>query len=289
MKEKVFTIDNIYFIIAIAILTFWLTFVTAKGGLTNHNYTRQWWKRITNRGKITGFILIALPIVLVFQEVNNQRISHNGNIDLKKAQDSSAALITQGVKNGVKIETNKLFENLSTAFKKQGLQYDTIKNQVFKLRDSIRITEINREIPLILLSNLQIIDSTNFDKRYSVQYTIKSLEAKSLNVDLKFDVFCITQRSNIVTIERNIRILHKGQVIPKDYGLMNKVSLPKDNNLYATYVFRLKGTYYSSDKQAIFIDEFYLLKPQMKKEIAFSSASQVHEDFLRSYISSYKE
>lgn len=289
MSEKVFTVDNIYFIIAISLLTFWLTFVTAKGGLTNHTYTRQWWKRITNRGKIAGFILIALPIVLVLQEVNNQRISHNSNIDLRNAQDSSASLITQGVKNGVKIETDKLFENLSIAFKKQGLQYDTIKNQVFKLRDSIRITEINLETPLIYLSKLEIKDSINFDKQYLVEYTLTSLEAKSLNLDLKFDIYAFTKRSNILTINKNIRIFYKGKTMPKNSESRFTLNLPKDINLYKTYVFRLKGCYYSSNDRKIIIDEFYLLKPDEKSEKVFTSANQNHEDYLRSYIENTKD
>lgn len=284
MKEKFITIDNIYFIIAIAILTFWLTFVTAKGGLTNHTYTRQWWKRITNRGKIAGFILIVLPIVLVFQEVNNQRTSHNSNIDLKNAQDSSATLITQGVKKGVKMETDQLFENLSIAFKKQGLQYDTIKKEVIKLRDSVKVINNFGETPLLTLKNLKIIDSTNFgNKTYKVEYEIFSEDSKSLNIDLRFDFFAFTPNEEIRTLVRNVRALTKGENIGKEKGLKNWLRVPKDEPYFVEYAVRVKGSYKSSEDITYYIDKFYLLKPRTKKD-NFGTPNQNYEDLLRAHL-----
>lgn len=282
MLDKIPTIENFYYVAIIAITTFCLTMVTAKGGLTDNRF--RWWKRYTYRGKQAIALGSLIAVILFFQDVNNSNISNTKDIELINAQNSRNKAITKGINDGVEKSTHKLFVNLSLAFKKQGLQYDTIKNQVFKLRDSIRVTEISRENPLITITNLQIKDSINFDKQYLIEYSIKSLEAQSLKVDLKFDIFAITQRINIVTIYKNIRILYKGQSIGKDFGLADILKVPKDNNLYSTYVFRLKGSYYSSSNQKILIDQFYLLKPQNKKENAFTSASQVHEDFLRSYI-----
>jgi hypothetical protein len=284
MKEKVFTIDNIYFIIAIAILTLWLTFVSAKGGLTNHTYTRQWWKRITQRGLIAGFILIVLGSVLVFQEINNGKIADNNKIDLQNEQNLRAQKITKGVNLGVTRETEKIFKSLSEAFKKQGLQFDIIKNQVIKLRDSVKVTNNYGETPLLTLKSLKIIDSTYFgNKTYKVEYEIFSQDSKSLNVDVKFDVFTITTNGEIRTLVRNFAPLSKGEIIGKEKGLRNFFSIPKDDPYYKDYAFRLKGSYNSSKSDKYYIDKFYLLKPRVKKD-NFGSPVQAYEDLLRAHL-----
>lgn len=286
MGEKVFTIDNVIFIIAIAILTFWLTFVTAKGGLTNHRYTLQWWKRITNRGKIAGFILIVLPIVLVFQEANNQRISHNSNIDLKNAQDSSAEFITQGVKKGVKIETDVLFENLSIAFKKQGLQYDSIKKQVLYIKDSIRSNNASIIPPLLRIRNLEFKDSSATTRRNTILYEIISDNAVSYKCDLKFDIFGITTNVTPTSIDFNLRAIYKNITIAKDQRISAYLSFI-DNFHCNTYILRLKGSYYSSDKKLITIDELYLLRNNGEKFV-FELPAEFHDKVFRDYIKENK-
>jgi len=288
MKDKVFTIDNIYFIIAIAILTLWLTFVTAKGGLTNHNYTRQWWKRITDRGKIAAFILIVLPIVLVFQEVNNRNIANNSNVDLQNEQTFREKRITKGISVGVAKETDELFNNLSIAFKKQGLQYDSIKNQIIKLKDSVKVTNNFGETPLIELKSLKILDSTYFgEKTYKVEYEIYSEDSKSLNIDFKFDVFAFTNNGVIRTLRRNFIPLHKGEDIGKEKGKKNFFFIPKDDPYYTIYAFRFKGSYFSNKKDKFYIDKFYILKPRLKENY-FGTPNQEYEDLLRSHLAKFQ-
>lgn len=285
--DKVIIIDNIYFIITISILTLWLTFVTAKGGLTNHNITRKWWQRITNRGIIATCILIVLPIVLICQEVNNRNIAHNSNVELNNEQRLRDRKITKGINSGVAKETEILFENLSLAFKKQGLQYDTIKNEVIKLRDSVRVTTVVNEIPDIGLINLEIIDSTSFgSKTYNVKYYIISNDAKSLKIDLKFDVFGITSNDIIRNLILNHRVFYKGQTINKDQSLSNYLKITKDEKYYVIYGFRLKGSYYSSVNEKIFIDKFYMLKPRIKVDY-FTYPAQAHEDSFRAHLAKY--
>ena len=283
MKDKVFTIDNFYFIIIIGILTLWLTFVTAKGGLTNNTFTRRWWKRITKRGVVTIFILFLISLILVLQEINNGRVSDNNKFDLKNEQDLRAKRITKGVGSGVKMEVDKIFQGLSEAFKKQGLQYDSIKNQVIKLKDSVRVTNITKDTPLITVSKLEIVDSLYFTKTYKVKYNITSSDAKSLNIDLKFDLFGITKNDEIRTIKRNVRLFYRGETIKENETQTNSLEIPKDDSYYRMYAFRLKGSYYSSYNKLFFIDKFYLLTPRTKIDF-FSYPIQEHEDALRAHL-----
>lgn len=277
-----FTIDNIYFVITIALLTLWLTMVTTKGGLTDLRFN-NWWKKLTQRGWIALSIGIIIAIVLSLQEINNRKISENKDRILSLEQNSRDNLITSGINKGVESSTQKLFENLSIAFKRQGLQYDSIKNQVLKLKDSIKTTIINGAPPLIALTDLQIKDSTYFNKTYEVQYTIISHDAASFNTNFMFDIFAITPNSQILTIKRNINIFYKGQTISKEESLSNSLEIPKDTSFYSLYAFRLKGNYKKNDSTKIKIDKFYLLRPRTKKNY-FQLPIQVHENSLRSYL-----
>lgn len=282
MKNAIFTIDNIYFVIIIALLTLWLTMVTTKGGLTDLRFT-NWWKKLTKRGWIAISIGLGIAIVLGLQEINNRRISENKDNILTLEQDSRDSLITKGISTGVEKSTQKIFDNLSIAFKRQGLQYDTIKNQVFKLKDSIKTTIINGEPPLIALTDLQIKDSTYFKKTYNVQYTIVSHDAVSYNTNFMFDIFAFTPNGNILTIKKNINIFYKGQTISKEESLYNSLEIPKDTSFYSFYAFRLKGYYKKNDSTKIKIDKFYLLRPRTKKNY-FQLPVQIHENSLRSYL-----
>jgi hypothetical protein len=283
MKNAILTVDNIYFVIVIALLTLWLTMVTTKGGLTNLRFKR-WWKKLTKRGWIAISIGLAIGIVLVLQEINNRRISENSANILALEQSSRDNFITEGISSGVESSTQKLFDKLSIAFKRQGLQYDTIRNQVFKLKDSIKTTVINGEPPLISLMNLQIIDSTYFRKIYKVEYTLVSHDAASFNTNFMFDIFAFTPNGNILTIGKNINIFYKGQTIPKEQLLFNSLEIPKDTSFYSLYAFRLKGNYKKNDSTIIKIDKFYLLRPRTKNNY-FQLPVQIHENSLRSYLS----
>ncbi|MBD0725749.1 hypothetical protein B6A10_11205 [Flavobacterium sp. L1I52] len=279
MNITTITIDNIYFITIIALLTLWLTMVTTKGGLTDHRH-KNWWKKITKRGWIAISIGSGIAIVLTLQEINNRRVTDYKDKILASEQNSRDSIITKGIESS----TQKLFDNLSIAFKKQGLQYDTIKNQVLKLKDSIKTTIINGEPPLISLTNLQIKDSTHFiDKTYKVQYTIISHDAVSFNINFMFDIFAFTPNGNILTIKKNINIFYKGQTIAKEESLYNSLEIPKDTSFYSLYAFRLKGYYKKSDSTKIKIDKFYLLRPRTKKNY-FQLPVQIHENLLRSYL-----
>jgi hypothetical protein len=278
-----YTFENIYFVIIIALLTLWLTIVTTKGSLTDNRFT-TWYNRFTKRGWVAIFIGLFIAFVLTLQEINNRNISANKDTDLIREQNSRDSQITKGINFGVEKSTQELFRNLSIAFKKQGLQYDTIKKQVFKLQDSIKTTIINGEPPLIAVTNLEIIDSAHFKKTYKIDYNITSFNAASYDVDLVFDILAFTPNSKVLTIKKNINIFYKGQSINKDESLNNTMDIPKDSSFYSIYAFRLKGSVRKSDNTKILIDKFYLLKPRVKKNY-FQLPVQIHEDYLREYLS----
>lgn len=260
MKEKIFTVDNGYFILLIAITTLWLTMVTAKGGLSNHTYSRQWWKRVTPRGKLAWSIGVVLGIILLTQDFNNRNISDNKDIDLETEQNLRAGKITKGVNLGVKKETDKIFIGLSDAFRKQGLQYDSIKNEVLRLRDSIKPnTIVNGEPPSLGITSLQKIDSSYFKNNYTIKWKIACRQAVSYNTNISLDVFGYSKESNISYLA-NIQILAKGTKIGNNEEVSNTILVKRDPNLYSTYVFRLKGFSYKHDQTKIPIDEFYTLQ-----------------------------
>lgn len=164
------------------------------------------------------------------------------------------------------------------------MQYDTIKNEVKRIRDSVRVTNNYGEDPLIIVKSLKIIDSTYFgEKTYKVQYDIESQDAKSINLDLKFDVFAFTNNDLIRTLTRNSRVFYKGESIGKDKALNTTLTIPKDENYYISYIFRIKGNYYTSKNQSIYIDKFYILFPRKKVEF-FGTPTQNFEDRLRAHL-----
>jgi hypothetical protein len=167
------------------------------------------------------------------------------------------------------------------ALKKQGLHYDSIKNEIVKLNDSTRKSSILP--PLLRIRDLAITDTIQKLNRYTFSYEIISDGAASYNTHLSFDIFGFNTNGNIVAIDFNKVALYKGQKIAKDQRLTGYLPLIVNFNI-VTYAFRLKGYYYSSNKTKIPIDDFYLLQAQNKKTI-FQLPVQFHETALREYIS----
>jgi len=253
-----------------------MTFLTTKGGLTNEAITRHWWKKFTVRGKKVISIGVVLMVLLIFQELNNRIISANNANAFNNEQDSRDSLITVGVKKA----TKDLFTNLSVAFNEQGLQFDTIKNQIVSLKDSNNKT--NLVPPLLRVRNLEIVDSIHKWNRYTFSYEIISDNAVSYNTHLLFDVYGFTQEGKIVPLGFNQNILYEGQTVAKDLVLKSNLTIIVNYHII-TYAFRLKGFYYSSDKSKIKIDDFYLLRINGKK-MSFELPIQFHDSALREFI-----
>lgn len=90
----------------------------------------------------------------------------------------------------------------------------------------------------------------------------------------------------MVPIDFNQDVLVRGITISKEQRLSNYISII-DNFHCDTYVLRLKGFYYSSDKVKIKIDDLYLLRIQNNKSY-FELPAQFHETVVRDYIKENK-
>lgn len=277
MNEKVFTIDNIYFVAFIGILTFILTIVTAKGGLTDERF-RSFWKKWTKRGQKSLILGSLIIVTLILQECNTRNITHNNNIDLKNEQNTRDTLVSKGIEKA----TQRLFTNLSIALSKQGVKYDSIKNQIITLDSAIEKSKGSIVPPLMRVRNLELEKTNPSLNRYNILYEIISDNAASYNVNVKFDIFGFTHDIKVVPIDFNQDVLVRGITISKEQTLSNYISII-DNFHCDTYVLRLKGFYYSSDKVKIKIDDLYLLRIQNNKSY-FELPAQFHETVVREYI-----
>lgn len=279
MLEKLPITENYYYVAFIAAFTFVLTMITAKGSLTDHRFKWYKWKRYTSRGKQAIIFGLIVALALFFQDINNRNLSNINDLRLTAEQNSKNAEIKKGVEKA----TDTLFYKLSLAFKKQGLQYDTIKNEVIKLRDSVRITNNYGASPVLYVEEIKIIDSINFDRNYKVYFKISSLEGSSYKINLSLDIFAMTHKSNFIKLGNITPIFFKGQTIEKDHYLSNELTISKDESIYNYYIFRLKGEYFNSDNKKKLIDNFYMLYPRKKNDY-FKLPGQLYEDIFRSYV-----
>ncbi len=135
-------IPNVVFIIIIAISTGFLTFLTTKGRLTKRNPPKSW-GNLTQSGKYVIYLLAFMAIILITQELNNQNSNENKNLLLKKEQENRDSIITSRVNIGVESTSRRLFDNLSKAFSAQNLKFDTLKNIIEVVRDSLKTSVIN--------------------------------------------------------------------------------------------------------------------------------------------------
>ena len=254
MLEKIFPLDNIFFVSIIAILTIWLTLVSS--GLIDARYS-SWKNKLKKKGWTTLKIGFAIACLLTLQEMNNRALSNAKDNQLHNEQISRDSIIA----NGVQKASDKLFQDLTVAFKKQGLQYDSIKKQILYIKDSIRSNNNSTIPPLLRVRNLQFKDSSATTRRNTILYEIISDNAVSYKCDLKFDVFGFTNNVTPTSIDFNLRALYKNITIAKEQRLTGHLSII-DNFHCNTYVLRLKGSYYSSDRKLKKIDDLYLFKKQ---------------------------
>src|SRR5688572_10109809 len=130
-------IPNIYFVILGGLATAYLTFLAAKGGLTNNRFS-NYWRRLTQRGRIVFFLSLFLLITFCLQECNNQISNQNKDAVLERERDIRDSLITVGITAGIDSSTTQLFDNLSIAFAKQNLKIDTLPNTIITINNSFQ-------------------------------------------------------------------------------------------------------------------------------------------------------
>jgi hypothetical protein len=259
------TISNIVFIFLIATSTGLLTFLTAKGGLTN-NRQSKFWGKLTKRGKRVFFLLCAMAMILAAQEINNQNSNKNKDLQLKQEQNSRDSIITIGINNGVDISSKRLFENLSKAFISQNLKIDTLQNTIILIKDSIKTSVVNNyahEDPILYIDKTGIkLDSVdNNGSRFSIVFTSQDAGSTHFNIKTTLLTEFIDKTIDINTLNfftDNIKI-------PKNstWSAGFNINSPKVIDVIYLHV---KGTYTTVDRENEYtIDDLYLYRNTLKK------------------------
>jgi hypothetical protein len=141
-------------------------FIQSKGGQGSLYDKRFRWsnpKRITTRGWIT--ILIALFIAgLTGWQIKRTNDEKTDSVKRQRISDSTQ---TAEINKGIAKNRKELFDDVSKAFARQGLQLDTVTNQLLKLRDSVKTITVNNiqelERPILLVQDRGITHEINGD------------------------------------------------------------------------------------------------------------------------------
>lgn len=258
-----FILPNILFVIFVAIATSYLTFLTTKGGLTDNRFS-GFWKKLTRRGKTVLFVLFAIAILLVLQEINakiieRKREKENDKKDLllKKERNERDSTVTAGIKVGVDSSSRKLYDDISKAFAKQEFRLDTLNKEIARVRDSAKsITNIYSQPDPVLhieINGIFRYSKTENSIKYSVHF--KSDDAGSTNFNIQ---------SYILTRYDHMKYdISKGNFFPKN------LKIPKGGKWETGFrtsnlepvkdiIIYLKGTYTTLDGTKSYeIDDMY--------------------------------
>jgi hypothetical protein len=170
------TIPNILFVIAIAVITGYLTFLTTKGGLTD-NRRNGFLRKLTNRGRIVVCVLFSLLGILILQEINQKKLSRKQDELLLKERSQRDSIITKRIQLGIDSSNSKLFSSLSIAFAKQGLRLDFVNNQVEKITNTSELA--NSTALIVEYRKYKRLDEANF------VYQLSFLDEQSIEFKLK--------------------------------------------------------------------------------------------------------
>lgn len=221
-----FTIPNIYFVIAIGILTLFLTFYTTKGGLTDSR-PKSILEKLTKRGKIVTALLIMMILVLTFQEKNAKNIINNNDLALKKEQHERDSIITSRIDSSNK----KIFSDLSISFLKLGFRPDNLVNQ----KNVINYYVSNDIDPVLSVNSTDGIHLVN-NSFYSVEIESKGASAANFNIESKL----------LIEMKNGSIVFEKLWTLDKDFPpITNKIIAPltiKNEDIEVLYL-HLKGTY----------------------------------------------
>lgn len=257
-----FVIPNIVFVILIAISTGYLTFLTTKGSLTSDNHSRLW-DKLTKRGKIVFFLLIAIAIILSYQEYNNQVSNENKDILLTKERNQRDSLVTNGINSGVESNSNRLFNKLSLAFANQNLKIDTLKNTVVKIKGSVKPTINNypQDVPVFSIEAKGVRLKSLQNANYEYEVDFRSLDAGSANYKVDAHMFTEYQNNTYSLTKPNLLANVK---IPKNgkwtIGFQVNSVIPI-KNIYLYFV----GNYTTLDGIKSYpIDDIYLYEESNK-------------------------
>lgn len=244
-----FTIPNIWFVVFLAILTGYLTFLTTKGSLTNNTY-KYLYKKITKRGYLVIIVLFLILAVMILQEFNSQYVNDNKDHLLRKEKQEQSKKISEGVKKGIDSANAKLFGDISKSFAKQGLKIDSLNNEISRLNNITTVNNyLNDSDPVLgVYSNKGIYRTGN---QYRLQ--LRSEKATSTNFDIKFLILYQPKNSPYKILEKN-NLLSKGSKITH----IADIPLLKTSDSITDFYLYLKGSYSNLSKSKTYIiDDVY--------------------------------
>lgn len=258
------TIPNLIFVIAIGIFTIWLTFLTTKGSLTDNSF-KGFFRKLTNRGKLTALVLISIFALLIGQEINNSNISHNKDLLLSQERDARDAKITNGIKNGVD-------SVISIYSKEQNLKFDTLSRQVSEVKISPReLPENSNENPVILVHKDGISIRSSLPTLQSYNLTITCRDAGATNFNVKASILNEYAGQKYSKSEINF--------FPDGFRTFKNSSFNTGFKSLGAYIptklyIYLKGSYYSLDRSKSYeIDDLYFFNNKTG-ETTFKTGSE---------------
>jgi hypothetical protein len=232
-----------------------LTFLTTNGKLTDDRYSKLW-ERINKRGKAVIITLIIMLFLLTAQEFNNQNISDNNTFSIKKERRKQDSIITTGIKLGVESNSKKLYQDLSTAFAKEGLKIDTLKKTITKL-ESLKPTVNNysQNDPVLRINKegVSLKEKKNNIDKYGLKIT--SSDAGSTNH--KILCYLLSEFADKTYDLSKINLFPENLKIPKngnwETSFNDNIKADGEN----IYIY-LKGTYTTLDGTKKYnIDDLY--------------------------------
>lgn len=245
---------SVTFIILTALTTIYLTFLTAKGGLTDNRY-KSWIKRITKRGWIVFGVNVVVVSLLTVQYLVNDGESKRKDRLLKAERDTRDSTITARIKSGVDSSRQVLFDAMSTAFSKQSLKFDTVRKTIEKIKDSATKAGREPDPTLIIPPDGVTIDSSD---RASTHVSIALVSSYAGSSNFKISVYAQVELNDGREVYTGLlRFLDIKSVIGRDDGrTLGFMLSSSDLRVIKVYIV---GTYTTISKaQHYSIDELYI-------------------------------
>jgi|GEM_PF-1678404 hypothetical protein len=270
--EEKLVFPNYLFIIAIGILTTWLTFLTVKGSLTDRRYN-GFYDWITKRGKIVFFVSSLMIIILCLQECNNQNSNDNKDCLLNKEHAERDSLVSKQVE----LSRQKLYGDLSKAFLKQYLKLDTLNTTIINIRDSVKtvVNDFSQEDPILVIDTNGVKLISENEKTDTYNFAVRSKVAGSSEINVIIDVLVEYNDQSFDLIRRKFGT--EKLRIPKENSYNSFFEAPKGVNKF--YIL-LKGSYKTIDKtKSYLIDDAYEYSKYDKKTFFMKDSKKI--EFLK--------
>jgi hypothetical protein len=256
-------------IILICALTFGgiITLITSFETLSDssHTWIGRHWKKI-------GITVCYTALIWITIYQYNQAKS-------EKEQDKKALVIMQSssdstIQAGIDSANRRLFDNLSEALYKQGLKFDSVKNEVTAIKnDTSRKANVYGPDPFVSLCNDSLITILEYPTQSSIRFRLAICNSEAACKNLKLSASIVGEDN-----DHNLFFLSKHELISNGSMSNGTRSTIRIITGYAPdalkYYFLIKGSYFDVRKTKKFtVDDLYLydLKTKVAGTVAFQS------------------